>query len=149
MRTLLACFLLAAVIAMPGIVVAATSSERHGSPLVVVGRAVGTAVATTPRGPINPALRPAANAVKAAFAAKGIGLTVEPLGGEAAEAFAIDPSSRCPTVITFELGNRNSHLTTGGACPGEGSVQANGLTITYTPASLRPTIDRALATLPG
>jgi hypothetical protein len=149
MRTFIACFVLAAAVATPGIVVAATSSTGHWAPYEV-SAPIATPIQTTPyapRGPINPALRPAVDAVKAAFAAKGIELTVEPLGGEAAMASAFDPSADCPTVITFYLGNTQVLRT--GACSSEGSVMTNdGITVTYTPASIGPTIDRALG-LPG
>jgi hypothetical protein len=151
MRTFVACLVLAAAVATPGIVVAATSSEHHGSPFVGTSSAIATPVQAAPYapGPINPVLRPSVNAVKAAFAAKGVELTVEPLGGEAAEAFTIDPSSRCPTVISFQIGDHGSRLVTG-ACSSSGSVQTNdGVTIVYMPASVGPIVDEAVARLPG
>jgi hypothetical protein len=144
MRTFLACFVLAGVIATPGIVVAATSSERSSGQAFGLTYGAVTVTGTAASGPINPALRPTVDAVKAAFAAKGIELAVEPLGGEAAGAFALAPSARCPTVINFEHGDQSSQLLPG-ACSSEGSVQTNdGITISYSPASVGPTIDQAL-----
>jgi hypothetical protein len=152
MRTFLACFVLAAAVATPGIVVAATSSEDHPGAFEfsATSAPMATPIQTEPnaqRGPINPSLRPAVNAVTAAFAAKGIGLTVEPLGGEAAMASALDPAADCPTVITFIL-ESGAHLSAG-TCSSGGSVVTNdGITITYTPASVGRTIKQALG-LPG
>ena len=144
MRTFLACFVLAAVIATPGIVVAATSSEGSSGQVFDLTNGAITVTGTAVAGPINPALRPTVNAVKAAFAAKGIELAVEPLGGDAAAAFALDPSARCATVINFAIGDQSSHLLPG-ACSSEGSVQTNdGITISYSPASVGRTIDQAL-----
>jgi hypothetical protein len=149
MRTVLACFVLAAAIATPGIVVAATSSSsQEHAPSIGFSATILRPTGTAEHGPINPSLRPAVNAVKAAFAPKGIELTVEPLGGEAAAAFAIDPSSHCPTVINFEIGDQSSHLLPG-SCSSEASIQTgDGLTISYTPQSVGPTIEQALARLP-
>jgi hypothetical protein len=145
MRTFVACFVLAAAVATPGIVVAATSSTGHWAPYEV-SAPIATPIQTAPpapRGPINPALRPAVDAVKAALAAEGVELTVQPLGGEAAVASALDPSKHCPTVITF-MTDSEAHLGVG-TCAGEASVTTDdGITIFYTPPSIGPTIRRAL-----
>jgi hypothetical protein len=72
-----------------------------------VGHSTTILASSSESAPINPSLRPDVNAVRATFAAKGIELTVEPLGGEAAMASALDPSADWPTVITFIVGSES------------------------------------------
>jgi hypothetical protein len=149
MRGVVACVALAAAIATPGLVVAATSSDEHSEALFNVTGPIATPIgsAPSPAGPINPRLRPAVNAVKAALATKGIRLTIEPLGAEGAEAFGLSPSSDCPIVIVFRTGGSLLHVNSQG-CSSEGEVEtSDGLHITYAPTSLGRTIDQAVATL--
>jgi len=148
MRGVVACVVLAAAIATAGVVVAATSSDEHPDAFNVTG-SIAPPIGSDPSlaGPINPRLRPTVDAVKAALAAKGIRLTIEPLGAEGAEAFGLSPSSDCPIVIVFRTGGSILHVSSQG-CSSEAEVEtADGLQITYAPTSLGRTIDQAVATL--
>jgi hypothetical protein len=148
MRTAVACVVLAAAIATPGVVVAAMSSGGHSVFLAgtsVSGR-LQVAPARTP--PIDPALRPAVRAVSQALAARGIQLNVIPTGPGAAEAIAVPGSSGCPTVIVFaKTGAPAPSPSLGGSCVTTG-MRIKGLTIIYFPPSIGPTIEHAMAGLP-
>jgi hypothetical protein len=101
MRTAVACVVLAAVIATPGVVVAAMSSGGHS--VFLAGTSVSGSIQAIPdrTQPLAPALRPVVRAVSQALAARGIQLNVIPTGPGAAEAIAVSGPSGCPTVIVF------------------------------------------------
>jgi len=145
MRTAVACFVLAAAIVTPGIVVAATSSSTghgqilFGPPSIVVGGAH----AVTPMGP---AMQRVAHALTDTFGAKGIDLHFLPTGQATYEAFQ-SGSGRC--LIDIVLSSRSAAPTSFFSVCESRSTVAEDVGITYSPPSIGPTVEQALATLPG
>ncbi len=159
MRTAVACFVLAAAIATPGIVLAATSSDGHGA-VLVPDVVTGTATAAGqfhPSGPqrVDSRLRPAVDAVRRALERRG-GEPVHVLPAVYGIAQLVQlPTSghQCPTTVTFELGKPQSGIVmqevgNGPPC-GSGSTDHRGVHVTYSPKSVGFVIREALATLPG
>jgi hypothetical protein len=143
MRTAVACFVLAAAIATPGIVVAATASSHESRFTTTL--VSGTLQAGPP--PIDPALQPAARAVKNAFAAKGVQLTALPAGPGTVAIVEPRSSRACSVFIVLRL-DYAPPFSAGPPCPTKGAGVSHGLAFSYTPGSVGPTIEQALSTLP-
>jgi hypothetical protein len=150
MRTAVACLVLAAAIATPGVVVAAMSSDGHGTSVFggTAARAVVPIQVTSQPAPvITPVLRRAALAVQRAFAARDVRLFLEPAGPRTVVLIQAPVSNGCTIFIVIQ---------TPGAVPApqerscrtSGYGGGNGLSFSYSPASIRTTIDQALAGLP-
>ena len=148
MRRAVGSFVLAAAIATPGIVVAATSSGH--------GRAVISEYASGELHPIQAQsldvrLRPAVDAVRRALEANGHGhLTVFPAGDGMAQIVDLNSPQHCVTVVTFDLTVHPSNelMLLDPACD-SGSIRHGRLYVTYSPPSLSFVVREALATLPG
>lgn len=150
MRTAAACFALAAAIATPGIVVAATSSgPGHGPVVEGVSTASGRATPLRQQR-LDPRLRPVFGVVRDALAARGqTRLTTFAPGPGAAELVQLPkPGERCPIFVLFRITDRLKGALLGSPC-GHGSVQQGNIEVDYTPKSLGPTIRLALASLTG
>lgn len=149
MRTAAACFVLAAAIATPGIVVAATSDGSHpaaafnvtSSPVAVGSgtlRVITSGVEFTR--PLDPKVRSTVDAVNRALAAKGVRLLITRIGQNAEQGFEPGTHGRCPVVVSF---GRRLAMFMGGPCaPGEIDTAIGP--IDFVPASLRATIEQAL-----
>ena len=162
MRRVAACVVLAAAIATPGIVVAATSGPSASVSYAGSGTARGTYVESSPpkarityririlghdeRPLIDPRLRPAARALEAAFAHRGVTLIPLPAGKGTAVLFAKTLQTKpCATTIVLQTLHAPSFQTP--PCPSKGVGVAHGLRFRYTPASISPIVLRALGTL--
>src|SRR5262249_32215537 len=84
-------------------------------------------------------------AVKAAFAAKGVALVVAPVGGDAAEAVELEPHGSCPIFIVFRLRGTSGLGRRSRFCSSRGAIGRDSLSISYMPASIGVTIEKALA----
>ena len=158
MRVLLACLAVVAAIALPGVIVAATSGSpstgafhpTSGSTATGwTGYAPSNGVVLAPPA-VDPTLRPAVDAVKRAYAARGVELVIAPLGPGAADAVRVSTTGPCPTVIQFRkrgvAGLAASDLLIDGSCS-QGSLQLQTVSIVYSPSSAGPTIEAAVAAL--
>ncbi len=155
MRALGACLALVAAIALPGVIVAVTSGSpsahafQSASGVTVTGWTGYAPSAGAARQPpsVDPVLRPAVDAVKRAYAAKGVRLVVAPLGPGTAEAVRVATDGPCPTVIQFrKRGVSASGLLIDPSCP-SASLQLQTVSIVYIPPSAGPTIKAAVAGL--
>ena len=131
MRTAVAWFVLAAAIAMPGIVVAATSSSGHGGQFATV-LVPTTGMRAAP--PIDPVLRPAVRSVTRAFAKKGIALDAVPLGKRTVVMVPAMRSTTCQTFIVLQTVRATLPLQAGSHCPSAGSGETNRLKFSFTPS---------------
>lgn len=144
MRTAVACLLLAAAIATPGIVLAATSS----SPALqtFVSNLQTSTVHPIEPGPIDPALQPVVEAVTDAFSSRGTPLTVEPVAPTVVEAFHVSSAGGCPIFLQFRLAGSTSYPPM--SCPST-TTRVGQVIVAYGPPRLRPIVDAALARLRG
>lgn len=143
MRTVVACFVLAAAIATPGIVVAATSSSpAHAQTLFGPPAVVSTYA--QPVAAMTPEMQRVAHALTDAYGAKGIELRFLPTGRETYEAFQ-SGSGRC--LVDIVLSSQSAAPEPFFPACITRSTVADGVGITYSPPSARRTVERALATL--
>jgi hypothetical protein len=141
MRTAVACLVLAAAIATPGIVVVATSSSEHAGQFTTV-IVPPTGLRTAP--PINPVLRPAVRSLTQAFAKKGVALDAVPMGKRTVVMIPARGSAVCQTFIVLQTVGATLPLQAGSACPSGGSGETERLKFSFTPASIGTTIGDAL-----
>ena len=149
MRVLVACLVVAAVIALPGVIVASTSNPStssveysSGGPIVEIPPA--TVRAGPVPTPIDPALLPTISAVTRALATKGIGLSLISHGADYTHFQQVGKVvGNCPVDIWIED-------TTGGIvlarsdC-GTGQVSKGKVRIVYSPPSIGSTVKKALS----
>jgi len=155
MRTAVACFVLAAAIATPGIVLAATSGGPTHGLVSETGISTASANATPVLSEhVDPLLRPSVDAVRRALERRGgEPVHVFPAGAGMAQLLQLPSSAhQCSTTVTFELGRPSSTsimiTDTGGPRCSSGSTYHGGVHVTYSPTSVGPTVKQALATLP-
>lgn len=144
MRAAAACVVLAAAIATPGIVVAATSSSPRPGQFLVGQPSVVSSFAQ-PVVPMSPAMRRVSDALTANFGAKRIELHFLPTGQATYEAFQ-SGSGRCLVDIVVSTSSTAPELVFPTSCDSRSTV-ADGVGITYSPPSVRGTVEQALATL--
>ncbi len=145
MRTAVACFVLAAAIATPGIVVAAMSSGgRVATYRITSFSARSGATYPVPAAAIDPALRPATRTLIRAFKARGVDLTFFPTARGTAEGFEPGGGScRVDIVVSARTRAPKPFFS---RCP-TGSIKAGAVTIVYSPALVGPTVRQAVAGL--
>lgn len=152
MRTIVACVLLAAAVTVPGIVVAATASEGHSTALFSVTEtpvAVGSSSSSSAvygQTQMSPSMLLVSNALMRAFAAKGIQLRFVPAGDGTWEGFQ-SGSGRC--LVDVVLSTHSAAPEPAFPACATRSTVADRIAITYSPPAARPTVEQALATLPG
>jgi len=145
MRTAVACFVLAAAIAAPGIVVAATSSAGHGGQFTtVIVPPTGLPAAPT----IDPALRSTVRALARAFAKKHVMLDALPFGTGTAIMFPPTIAVDCQTFIVVQTLHAHPYPAMP-RCSTSGADSTDHLTVTFTPASIQPTVADALLSTSG
>ncbi|HST25497.1 MAG TPA: hypothetical protein VLJ76_05870 [Gaiellaceae bacterium] len=143
MKVGLACFALAAAIGTPGLVVGAMSSAHDLSAVTTLHYQTAI-IAPEHQPPIAPELRPAVNAVKSAFAARGTKVLFFPLGSHQAEGVSLSPGTGCQVEI--QITTTRGSFPERAKCPFT-TIHRSKLEIDYSPPSIGPTIESALATL--
>jgi hypothetical protein len=144
MRTAAACFVLAAAIATPGIVVAAGSSP--GSHPFQSAR--GTIVATGHPFQVAPpdrAVKSVESSLTQAFDAKGVRLHFVAISQDSYEGFQAG-TGRCLVDIAISENRTPRPFFLAPQC-GLRTTHADGVAIAYSPPSVRPTVEQALSTL--
>lgn len=139
MRSTIACFVLAAAIATPGIVVAAKRSSPTPDTATLTSSARNVREGT----PIDPRWRPTVRAVKRALARTGVHLHVVPFGAHDAAGMEFGTHGRCSVIVLFGQRMEPGPVGLPNPCP-PGEIDTALGPISFTPASLRATIEPAL-----
>jgi hypothetical protein len=151
MRGLGACLALAAAIALPGVIVAATTSSpgdevfRISTGQIANGQSQ-TASASGSFGAIDPALTPAMAAVSGAFASKGIELSLLSSGSDYMRFAQVGKvNGNCPVDIWLEDTAKGT-VTVQSDC-GTADVIVGSTRIVYSPLTAGRTVREAAASL--
>ena len=150
MRVLVACLALAAVIALPGVIVAARSNPSpssleyaSGGPIVEISPPATVKAAPSP---IDSALLPAMAVLSNAFATKGVGLSLLSHGFDYSHFEQVGKiRGNCPVdiwLIDTEKGSVSVHERCG-----TGDVVVGKAKIVYSPPSAGATVRQTVASL--